>query len=118
MTHALRSAFALMFAASALLMSSSQAQADSQGNIDVFQATHVNDPYSSCTTGALCNVASPWWGNTTYAISQRYGCTSSGYEPDTAPSWCPSYDTEWHQGIDIPMSTGTAIYSQVGGERQ
>ena len=49
------------------------------------------------------------------AVSQRYGCTTFTGEPDNAPSYCPLGYTKWHQGIDIQMNTGTAIYSQQDG---
>lgn len=59
-----------------------------------------------------------WWGGLSENVTQRYGCTSLGppYE-DPPPSICntPPNNQGWHQGIDIGVSSGTSITSQVAG---
>ena len=113
----------LAFASASLLaltaafsIGSLSVRADTNGNTTKYEATHVNDPWSSCTTGSACNVASSWWSGSTAPVNQRYGCTDYAGEPDAAPSWCPApYNAGWHQGIDISLTTGTTLYSRVAG---
>jgi hypothetical protein len=88
------------------------------GNTTTYEANHVNDSYSSCTTGPTCNLASPWWSGSSFAVSQRYGCTSATVEPDNVPpnNYCPfPYNAKWHQGIDILVPRATTLYSLVSG---
>jgi hypothetical protein len=97
------------------LFASLPAKADTHGNATQYEANHANDPYSACTTGSACNVASSWWSGSTTAVTQRYGCTFVTVEPDPAPSSCPPpYNAGWHQGIDIGLYT-TTLYSRVEG---
>ncbi len=64
-------------------------------------------------------LSSPWWIASGTTVSQRYGCSdvpSPTIEPDSPPAWCVApFNKSWHQGIDIPMNTGTPIISQVQG---
>jgi murein DD-endopeptidase MepM/ murein hydrolase activator NlpD len=88
------------------------------GNTTTYEANNANDPYSSCTTGPTCNVASPWWSGSTFGVSQRYGCTAETLEPDNVPpnSYCPfPYNAKWHQGIDVLVTKATTLYSPVSG---
>jgi len=75
--------------------------ADTHGNTDIYEASSP--------------ISSPWWSGSALTVSQRYGCTTFLGEPDLAPGFCPFGYKKWHQGIDIPMNTGTAIYSQFDG---
>ncbi len=100
----------------ASLFTALPAKADTHGNTTQYEANQANDPYSTCTTGSACNVASSWWSNSTTAVTQRYGCTVVPFEPDPAPyPLCPApYNAGWHQGIDIGLVTAS-IYSRVEG---
>src|SRR2546427_4262406 len=78
----------------------------------------VGNPSNYDVFEAGSSISSSWWGGTSLTVSQRFGCTDSTVEPAAPTGWCPpspSVYTHWHQGIDIPMTSGTAIYSQFDG---
>ena len=82
-------------------------QAATIGNTDIYEDGFNGFPQSWVSSG--------WWGGTSKAVTQRYGCTSDFHEDYSAgiAHGCPGSNTYWHNGIDIG-GTGT-LYSQVTG---
>jgi hypothetical protein len=78
------------------------------GQVHTVDAATCGTPCNTTMFEAGDNLPTRWYSNTTYQVSQRYGCTSLSVE-DRAPSgWCPPAFSHWHHGIDIAMPT-TAI---------
>jgi hypothetical protein len=82
------------------------------GNTDAYEDTfNVHQPPTSPTS-----VTSSLFGGSTYAVGQRYGCTS--YAPEGTAyghHQCPASNPYWHHGIDISVPSSTQIYSTFSG---
>lgn len=104
------------------------AKANTYGNTDYYESTDYPQGYPP---PVVTSATSPIWGSVSIAIGQRYGCTYVTAETrvtQSSPAWtqvctslpCPDALgrcwNRWHHGIDISLSSGTAVYSPVSGK--